>query len=65
MVDGKPAREYVATAAPTVHYLLRSVDGPVSGFVVDEYSEYDPLQYPDLDAGPGFEVRSWGWCARG
>jgi len=55
VLDGKADEEYIPIDDDCA-FARRDGDGPVIGFVLNEYSAYDPAAHADLFEGPRFDV---------
>ena len=55
VLDGKADEEYIPIDEDRA-FARRDVGGPVIGFVLNEYSTYDPAEHPDLFEGFRFDV---------
>lgn len=53
--DGRPDDEFLPIDDSRA-YTLRDEDGPVIGFVLNGFSEYDPAEHPDQFDGPRFDA---------
>jgi len=55
ILDGKADEEYIPIDEDCA-FARRDVSGPVIGFVLNEYSAYDPAEHPNLFEGFRFDI---------